>query len=266
MKDFQFSVMNQIVLAIFLMVTCGLATPTKQNEPDPILRRRVQIDVEPRGNLSERALPIVRAMTDCPGQLQDRTCTNFWRSSCGRDRGPRSYNVACRNRQNGVTISSQAYQGECNGDEICMQHGILGNAIAYCVNVVNLGQTYVLNHAGSANGISGTQPPEQTMVPEIDTTGQDGVTYAPSSPKAHRFSVALTGHDTQDTMYWAQHMSIQPMKQGRPFGSPTECDDCPRNEALSWPADADGFDVDLKLKNPSDSVTINWDRLFLPYV
>ncbi|KAL9615991.1 MAG: hypothetical protein Q9160_009078 [Pyrenula sp. 1 TL-2023] len=273
MKYFKFSVAFQYILGTYPIVTYSLATPTTKDQADQTLRRRVQIDLEPRGNLTERAIPIMRAMTDCPGTLQDRSKTNFFNSKCGLDRDPRSYNVACSNLQHGVrgrpegfTIEWDDYQGRCGDDELCMQHGIRGNSIAYCVNVVNLGQTYLLTRAGPANGISGAEPPEQTMVPTIDTTGEDGVVYAPSSPKAHRFSVALTGHDTQDTMYWAQQMSIQPMKAGKPLGSPTTCGDCVRNEVQGWPVDTDGFDVDLTLKDPGDSVTINWDRLFLPYV
>ncbi|KAL9114347.1 MAG: hypothetical protein Q9227_001769 [Pyrenula ochraceoflavens] len=211
------------------------------------------VDTSPPTNLTDRDI-YIRPLTDCPGQIQDRGFTGFWNSRCGPTRNPRAYTVWCRKGPFGLaegsaTYDTQNYQGECNGDEVCFQHGIAGNAVAYCLNVVNAAHTYTLTQGQT--GISGPPPAEGTNVPHIDET-VISTTYSPTAPIAHRFELTLTGYDTQDTMYWAQNLNIQPMKGGKPLGQPTVCNDCVRSEVEGWPQDADGFEVDVVKKNPTD--------------
>lgn len=121
--------------------------------------------------------------------------------------------------------------------------------------------------AGDATGRSKESEAlsESSEEPPIGKIPRGG-SYQPDSPKAHRFEVALTEHDTQNSMYWAEHLSVQPTKKGKALGEATECDDCVRTEVMPWPQDADGFSIDFVPKKRSDTVMVNWFRLFLPYI
>lgn len=228
--------------------------------------------------LIERQPRIARPIVQCPGPGIADYLVTFSRSECGQDqdhdwfpdagRDPRSYTVSCVPDPDDHELRNELideYHGSCYANEVCFQTTLGTVTMAFCIDVINFSQNQLLTAGQTQRSLGRTVPPEGNNVPQIEETVVHAV-YSPSSQDAHIFEVALTGHDTQDSVVWVDHMSIQPIKSGQPIGNPTHCYDCPRNSVRGWPQDADAFKIDLWMKNPSDQVTVNWGRLFLPYI
>lgn len=271
MKYFNLSVAFQLILGIYFVVLYGLATPMNEDLSDPNRRHGLQVGVEPSGNLTKRQPPNSRAMTDCPPAPLGATI-DFVSSICspGDDplsyNDPRTYTIYCVVKRNGAADEWVSHEDRCEYWEICHNFGFGIYPMAYCVGDRPPSRT--LSDADTLSSISEPVPPEEQTIPLVnpDSVTMSQAMFVPVAKQAHRFSITFVGRNPHDTLYWAESMNLKATKQGKIVGRSKGCEDCARHEVIGWPEDADGYTLNLALKNPHDTFTINVSRVNLPWL
>ena len=260
----------QLCVLVHAAIAYGLATDRSLlvgngNIPKHTVKlQQRSIDSSNLTNLTKRNILFARPINQCPGPNMDENYSNFRYSFCSSTR-QRDYWVSCA-ESGGARWKS--YEGSCHASEVCSDNWAPpGLSIAYCIDFVDLGQSYLSSSQRDIRRIHGPVADEAQAI----QTDQEGahLVDADRGPKdsVDTFQVLLAGQDyqeNQDTLFWAKHLTLQPMRNGRDVGSAAECDDCYGTSISPWPGEANHFRVKVDVKNRFDVLRIVWARLLLP--